>query len=70
MEETWQPRNLHRNVGKKDSKMGSVQTVKTGAALVPESPLVSLVPMMAGSYIGGSTETPFSRLDRREHHWV
>ena len=50
--------------------LGGVQTVKTEAALVPHSPLVSLVPMMDGSYIGGSPETPISRLAQPEHHWV
>ena len=36
----------------------NVQAVKTGARMVRFSPLVSLVPMIVGLYIGGSLMRP------------
>ncbi len=39
-------------IGNKGGKISKVQTVKTGAAVVPESPKLSVVPMMGDYFIG------------------
>jgi hypothetical protein len=39
-----------------------VQTVKTDLTMVLLGPSMSLVPIICGLFIGGSTETPFKSL--------